>query len=86
MDLRGFRRLLPATLEETAHAVGTTKGTLSKIERKKLVPRGDLLVRLQRWEERERKRRELPASARVDWAGLVRRPKAKPRPPAGAAA
>ena len=74
MDLLGFRTALGLTLEAVAYAVGSTKGTISKIERGKLIPRGDLMMRVSAWAEEERKKRHLPASYRLTWDQLLARP------------
>jgi transcriptional regulator with XRE-family HTH domain len=71
MDLRDFRTLVGWTLESVADEVGSTKGTLSKIEHGLLVPRGDLMLRLSHWAEEERRRRRLPASQRLEWDHLL---------------
>lgn len=79
MDLRQFREAIGLTLEQMAHDLGPidsvggliSKGTLSKIERGKLVPRGDVMLRISVWAEEERKRRRLPISYRISWEHLL---------------
>ena len=55
------------TLDQVAAECGVSTPHLSKIERKKQIPRADLLARLDAWFEEQRRKKRLPASHRLTW-------------------
>lgn len=90
MELREFRLALGLSLEAVAFAVDErlptnpgkpderlSKGTLSKVESGKLVPRGDLMLAISAWAEEQRRNRHLPMSYRVTWDHLLEEPSAQ---------
>lgn len=70
MQLAEFRKAIGVSVRDVAEATHSTGATISRVERGIMVPRGDLLLRLNAWAEGERKRRRLTLEYRLDWSQL----------------
>ena len=71
MDLERFMERVGVDDEALADAVGRDRSTISRIRRKRVVPDGTTLLKIDRWAGDMAQRKRLRRSERLTWGYLL---------------